>query len=167
MKKIFLLLFIAMSFAAFVSAQSISSFSIITTGSVLSLQKGVSLTQPMYQELVQAKSSGRTIEKITTYHGDISSSLRSRSIQVFPNPFTEMVTVDIKAKIDGKLKLELYNRLGAKVMQDKTFLYSSAPSTQEEIQINLNDLSNGMYFLKTTYIEQNNTKETLIKLIKR
>ena len=162
MKKIFLLLFIAMLFAAFVSAQSISSFSIITTGSVQCSQKGVSLTQPMYQEL-QTRSSERTFEEITTYDGDIFPSLHLGSIQAFPNPFTEMVTVNIQSKIDGKLKLKLYNILTAKVMLDKTFYYSSGFS---EIQVNLSRLSQGLYFLKTSYTDENKTKESLIKLLK-
>ncbi|MBW8049317.1 MAG: T9SS type A sorting domain-containing protein [Cytophagales bacterium] len=168
MKKIILLSLIAMFFATLVDAQSISSYSIVTTGSVLNSQKGVSLTQPMYQEL-QTRSSERTI---------IDELETQGSVKIYPNPFTEMVTVNIVANENGKLKIELYNIIGAKVTQDKTFFYSSITSTREEIQIDLSGLSNGMYFLKTTYtplnkrsltglVEQNETKETLIKLIKQ
>lgn len=156
MKKRFLFSIIVLFYAAFLSAQSISSYSLIITGSVMKPKAGVgySLTQPMYHELVQTQSSERTI---------IDELGAQEKVNIYPNPFTEMVTVNINAKENGKLKIELYNIIGAKVMQDKTFLYFSGIS---EKQIDLSELPNGMYFLKTTYKEESETKKLLIKLLK-
>jgi len=118
MKKRFLLSIIVLFYAAFLSAQSISSYSLIITGSVMKPKAGVgySLTQPMYQELVQTQSSERKI---------IDELETQDKVKIYPNPFTEMVTLNIQTKDEGKVKIELYNIIGAKVLQDKTFLYAS------------------------------------------
>ena len=158
------LVFIAVAFiTTFLMAQSISSYSIITTGSVLKSGNGDghSLTQPMYKELVQKQSSYRTMNDLESSDVLLASQ---KEIKIFPNPFIELLTVNINAEEDGKLKIELYNILGAKVIRDITFLYSSGNS---EIPIDLNELSKGMYFLKITCTEESEIKETLTKLIKQ
>lgn len=154
MKKALSLILGITVFAALLQAQSISSYSIITTGSVLKSGSGdgYSLTQPMYKELVQKQSAAEASAEGFKSLDDIN---------IYPNPFIEMLTVNINAK-DGKLKIELYNILGAKVIQDITFLYSSGIS---EIQIDLSELPEGMYFLKATNTLNNESK--LVKLIKQ
>jgi len=115
---------------------------------------GYSLTHPMYQELVQNQLLERKIAEFET----------NDEIYVYPNPFTEKITVNINSKVEGTLNLELYNLIGVKVMEDKTFFYSLGFT---EIQVDLSRLYQGLYFLKTSYREENDTKELLIKLLKQ
>ncbi len=163
MKKVILILTLITAItvsATFLYAQSISSYSIITTGSVLKSENGdgYSLTQPMYNELVQKQSANRTMDDFESFDALHASQ---QEIKIFPNPFTELLTVNINAKEDGKLKIELYSILGAKVIQDITFLYFSGIS---EIPIDLSELPEGMYFIRVIYTVNNESK--LIKLIK-
>jgi endoglucanase Acf2 len=63
-------------------------------------------------------------------------ALWSESIQVYPNPFTDRLS--IRGVIESLTKIEVYSMLGKKVKVYKTNLQ----------QLNVDELSNGLYFIK-------------------
>jgi HYR domain/Secretion system C-terminal sorting domain len=66
-------------------------------------------------------------------------------IQVYPNPATEYVSVDLKGYEGKKVTMTLYNQLG---QIEKTYSVDSA--TAEPFNIDVNSYKTGSYFLRVT-----------------
>jgi len=64
------------------------------------------------------------------------------SLKVYPNPATDFINIEIPLVDTGRVNLELYNSSGVKVL-DKVMGY------QPVLQININSIPSGIYFLKT------------------
>ena len=140
--------------ATFLQAQNISSYSIITTGSVL---KGgangkIVLTQPMYEKLVAEQSALKSNE----------TDKLSSAVKVYPNPFIGTVTLTADMKEEGRVQVKIYNMLGAKVWDGITDNFLEGIN---EHTIDLKGLKAGMYFMKTA-TEKGNAGVT-VKLIKQ
>lgn len=141
-------------FAAFCSAQSISSYSIITTGSVLKggANDNIVLTQPMFEKLVVEQSALKSNEAVKL----------PGAVKVYPNPFSETITLIADMKEEGMMQVDVYNMLGAKVW-DGTALHFASGINQQ--LIDLKGLKAGIYFLKA--VTDNGDTESIIKLIKQ
>lgn len=154
MKKTITVLLGMLSLATFLHAQNISSYSFITTGSVLKggTNGNIVLTQPMYQKLAvdqgALKSNG-------------SVKLPS-AVKVYPNPFSETLTLTADMKEEGRMQVDVYNILGAKMMEGIAVSFVTGIN---EYIIDLKELKSGMYFLKT--VTDNGDTESIIKLIKQ
>ncbi|HEY9178415.1 MAG TPA: ThuA domain-containing protein [Flavipsychrobacter sp.] len=70
-----------------------------------------------------------------TFPAEISS-MDAHTLSVFPNPFTEAITID--AGVSGSYKLNVYDLLGQKVYSGKV---------EKNTTISLSHLKNGMYYL--------------------
>jgi hypothetical protein len=63
------------------------------------------------------------------------------SLKVYPLPATNFIYIEITPVDTGQLILELYNNSGVKIL-------SKTVVNQPVLQINIRDLSSGVYFLK-------------------
>lgn len=154
MKKLITVLLGMLSLATFLHAQNISSYSIITTGSVLKggTNSSLVLTQPMYQ-------------KLAVDQGALKNNGAVRlpgAIRVYPNPFSETVTLIADMKEEGRIQVEVYNMLGAKVWDGVAISFSEGIN---EHSIDMKGLKAGIYFLKA--VTDNGGAESIIKLIKQ
>lgn len=89
-----------------------------------------------YYKLIQYDIDGKATE-----HNDIASVYLSNRIQVHPNPFTESVTI-IKTNIKPS-EIALFDLLGNRVH------FQATQSNKDEITLLLNDISSGVYLLRT------------------
>ena len=139
---------------AFCAAQNISTYSIITTGSVLKggANGNIILTQPMYQKLAVDQGALKTNEAVKL----------PSAVKVYPNPFNGTVTLIADMKKEGRMQVYVYNMLGAKVWDGIEVSFSAGINQHP---IDLNGLKAGIYFLKAVTGENNS--ETIIKLIKQ
>ena len=122
---------------------------------------GYALVQPMYHVLIQPDPE-EIADQLSV--GLSNEQDKPCEIKVYPNPFTESITIDLNANQEGVFKIEVYNMLGAKVVQ--AVLNNSLNGIFEN-QIDLSEFPVGMYVLKTIYSGKEGSKETLLKLIKR
>lgn len=156
MKKTITVLLGMLSLATFLHAQNISSYRIITTGSVLKseMNGNIVLTQPIYEKLVVDQSALKSKEAV---------KLQS-AVKVYPNPFSETVTVEIT--IDDlqftNLEFMLFDLLGREVRKVDNRQLTVGKNS---FHIDLKGLKTGMYFLKT--VTDNGDTESIIKLIKQ
>jgi len=77
------------------------------------------------------------------------------SIRIYPNPFSDIVTVDLKESPNIPLILTIYNSLGQVVYRKQTV-------NEEQVILNLSDLSSGVFLLTLTNPAENFFKEEKI-----
>lgn len=139
-----------------------SSFNILVTNTILpnSLQTSFqhNLTSGIYY--IEFISTGNSSSHLYPYSFIIQSNLSlddnsiDLNIKAYPNPFSNQITIEANEPI---YKVEIYNLLGQKV---KNILFNSP--TENSINIDLSDLSQGNYIAKVSSELLINT----IKLIK-
>jgi len=88
-------------------------------------------------------------------------------ISAYPNPFSDEIKIKIRLKETGRIKLDIYNTLGARV---KKLLNRECPGGTQEIVWNGKDehgnlLSSGVYLLNMNY-RKNNVKEEKRQVLK-
>ncbi len=154
MKKPITVLLGMVSLVTCLQAQTISSYSIITTGSVLKggTNGNIVLTQPMYEKLVAEQSALKSKEV---------AKLPS-AVKVYPNPFSGGITITADMKEEGRIQVDVYDIIGAKAWEGTT-LHLEAGINQR--MIDLNGLKPGIYLLRAA--TENGEKESIIKLIKQ
>ncbi len=74
------------------------------------------------------------------------------TFQIYPNPATDRVTIQLNTK---KTKVEIYSVVGEKV-------YSAFSSTESQLSIDVNNLSNGVYFISLSSDGTTSTKKLII-----
>jgi subtilisin family serine protease/PKD repeat protein len=88
--------------------------------------------------------SDTTFQKISVYTiTDLESPLVQNDIRIYPNPTTTQLNVDLGINMKSKLLLELVN-LSGKIIRPY-----SIPKGHSSIQINLDELPTGIYFLRS------------------
>lgn len=78
----------------------------------------------------------RNLSEIT----DIAKYNKSNSINVFPNPAADIISLNIESINNDDLKMNIYNVMGT--------LVKSEVLKQTQPQINISDLSNGVYMVE-------------------
>jgi hypothetical protein len=63
------------------------------------------------------------------------------SLKVYPNPASDFINIEITPVHTGRINFEFYNNSGVKVLDKVT-------SYQPVIQVSLNDIPSGIYYLK-------------------
>jgi hypothetical protein len=63
------------------------------------------------------------------------------SLKVYPNPATDFINIEIPMVDTGRVNLELYNSSGVKVLY-------TVRACQPVLQVNVSNLSTGIYYLK-------------------
>lgn len=126
--------------------------------------------------LIQVKGPVKMLVRYTATSNDGCVKVKQDSIQIFalgltnnvansiqlgayPNPFANYFTVNFKLTQSGLTTLELYNILGAKVLQQQL---GKLGNGEHKINVDAAELSNGTYLLKLTTPEGN----AWIKLVK-
>ncbi len=74
----------------------------------------------------------------------INTLNKGLSISTYPNPVNNTLNIDFNPVFHASLQLEIFNLLGARVYSDKIFNNQN----KETLQIDVNGLENGAYFLK-------------------
>ncbi|MFM2268692.1 MAG: hypothetical protein RL757_2133 [Bacteroidota bacterium] len=83
---------------------------------------------------------------------------KENKISVFPNPFSDQLTLDIESATGGVGKLELFDILGRKVFEMPLQLQAE----KRRLELPLGNLSNGTYLLRTT-IGSNTASQKVVK----
>lgn len=73
-------------------------------------------------------------------------SLVNNLFKVYPNPVSSKINIEINSTNGDEIKFEVYNAIGEIVM--------SVTSYQEKTQLDLSPLSNGVYFIKATKLNE-------------
>ena len=87
---------------------------------------------------------------------DCSDNLLN-TIEVYPNPFTNEISIDFKTLLKSKVKIEVRNKLGIIIKEEVI----EANNSNKKIELNKN-LSSGIYFI----IISNDTETIVRKLLK-
>jgi len=81
------------------------------------------------------------------------------SLKVYPNPATDFVNIEIPLVDTGRVNLELYNSSGVKVL-------NTIRAYQPVLQVNVSNLSSGIYYLKVFLTSSKDGLFRLEKIIK-
>ena len=96
------------------------------------------------------------IQKISTSIKDVSFTSTEMSIDIYPNPFHDYLTIKFTQNLKENLKVEIIDIMG-RIQTTQVF------SPQEQYSLNLNNLHNG-YYIMNLYLD--NTLITSTKIIK-
>ncbi len=100
-----------------------------------------------------------------TYVGDICSGIDSRNSDLFnvsqnrPNPTNGLTSIDVYLPTSGKTTLKLYSQLGVLIL-DNEYSFANGNNT---IELNLNDLSVGVYYYSVQFKDKVYTHKLVIK----
>lgn len=92
--------------------------------------------------IVKAQSNKNETEMIDMLFEDITTT----SVSVYPNPVSDKAYVNINTNEEADAIVELYNINGQKV----TTIYNGALNMTNRFEFSTENLSNGLYFVKTT-----------------
>tara|TARA_B100000427_G_C15383617_1_gene540052 strand:+ start:156 stop:650 length:495 start_codon:yes stop_codon:yes gene_type:complete len=154
MKKIILILIF---FPAFVFAQSTTNLlrstisysgsSIITSNNFL-VQQSVGQNSPIgLQEFSDKVARQGFIQPSILRRMMVSSKYSDLSVEVFPNPTIDKITLTFSKIFVGKISLSIYDQMGRLVLE-------SDYESQLEVSLSLADLRVGNYFLKVNISNQ-------------
>jgi hypothetical protein len=73
----------------------------------------------------------------------VNDVLSEEGMQISPNPSNGLMTVEIKAELDNKARLLVWDILGQQILMEKEI-----NSSQKEFPIDLSYLNNGVYFIQ-------------------
>lgn len=82
----------------------------------------------------------------------------SREIDLYPNPVKDKLHIRMGEKINGNIKVNIYNTAGALVMKENTIITPFAP-----VEIDMSKLSGGAYLVVVNYAGKE-IKNNIIKL---
>ena len=95
--------------------------------------------------ITKIESHGGIAANCTSAIFDNSANKESRLLSVFPNPISEMASITLELKNKSNIQIIIYNLLGEKLINFPTKRYSQGIQT---IQLTLNSLKNGSYFIQ-------------------
>ena len=122
-----------------------------TSHTVYYNQNGSAATQPGIQNAISTAIAAN----VTTLK---ENSVSFSSLEIYPNPTNSSASLSLKLAKETKVKIEILNVLGQKVMDVNTGTLSEGNNT---LNINTSELSNGNYFITCS---NGNTTKT-VKLI--
>lgn len=79
--------------------------------------------------------------------------------QNYPNPFTNITTIEFEISESGRVRLEIYDVLGQKI---GNFLDETLPAGKYQLSINLKGKASGLYFYVLRYKGHSLTKKMLL-----
>ncbi len=95
---------------------------------------------PVYYRLKQTDYNGKTEIFTPT---SVNCSATSSDVFIYPNPFNEMITIQIGTSNENT-QLTVYDQLGMKVKETQ---FNSKETGSEIFDLDLSDLSRGVYFI--------------------
>jgi hypothetical protein len=173
-----------MADAHFCFAGSCYGSNVVLSPSSLTLTAGQSATQmqgtfnTLTTDLDEATASGYSYVKYTVYNvaspGDsIQFSIKYNatagvselnnnalsSFEIFPNPATDVTVLKVNSQKAMEAKVIIYNALGAIVSEKPASILEG----KNKLEINVNDLSSGVYFAQIKMANGTVTKKLVVK----
>jgi hypothetical protein len=103
-----------------------------------------------------------TVNIITESTSNIDEKEKISTLQVFPNPFSETVKVNLNLTVQAEnLELRMVNALGQVVVNEK---YKNLPEGTHLFEIGKFEISRGIYFLQIFINEEKVESQKIIKL---
>ena len=81
----------------------------------------------------------------------------NKEIHIYPNPVSDQINISIKTNLNRTIDICIYNSQGELVR-----LLNLKENAKSPISLPVNDLPNGIYFLKMSTPEQSQTKKIII-----
>jgi len=171
MLKQLLLFLIAFLFIQQVNSQSTSSEQLVrSTTSVAGSSEIISINNKEYviQQSVGQTSAIGTYEKnnYNLRQGFIQPNVLSKimdknipinlNVEVYPNPFSENISISFEKEIKGEVKVYLFDMLGRQI-------YTNKYESRKKINIDLHDFAVAHYILKVRF----NNRQFIKKIIKK
>ncbi len=119
-----------------------SSISVVASGF---LNPANNSNGPAFGLWVALPAGGELIPLSIAVSVEEGNIIEEESFNVYPNPARSKVNVNYSIESDEAVSIEIYNLLGNK-LQEYSYGYQSAGSYSQ--QLNISDLSNGMYLLR-------------------
>ncbi len=116
--------------------------SLVSTSEILTTP--YNFTAPDYRPASGSLAESGADFTDATFNGlvGISKSTNNNNVKVFPNPVIEFLNIDL-TDLNGEIEISVYNSLGEQQSNSRFIKSKNDPSTK----IDLNTLSNGVYFL--------------------
>ena len=89
----------------------------------------------------------------------MNAELTSEPFQVYPNPSSGILNIRLQPEGDIQQTVEVYNHLGQKVESYELSFTKDMPA----VEVQLNNLSDGVYFIRVFDGEQVQTRRILLK----
>ncbi|MFI5218679.1 MAG: T9SS type A sorting domain-containing protein [Bacteroidia bacterium] len=96
----------------------------------------------------------------STFVGINKFNEEDKQVTIFPNPATDFITLSFTIPAQKAFSIQLFNLYGQIV---KTQHFAFLPPGKQQIQINLKDLQQGIYFVKINSDREDETKK-IVKL---
>ncbi|TVR81510.1 MAG: T9SS C-terminal target domain-containing protein [Chitinophagaceae bacterium] len=163
-----LLLTIAISLTALYSFGQSLSPTVISSSGAFHTAGGYSLSQTVGETVIETLSSSDLIltqgfhqpEKLSV--GISSNSLSIWDVNVFPNPTSNSVFLEISASSDVDINVELFDVLGKKI---KPLQNGHLINGQMKITLDMSPFASGVYFVRLTESNGNSTETIRIQKI--
>ena len=110
-------------------------------------------------KLTYQKDTGALEKNGTPFYPETQLELET---VLYPNPFTDVITIAIRNQslLYDRFEIEIYNQLGAKVK------YVVVESYGSNIELDMSNVSQGMYFIHIKPTSQTEFKSTILKAVK-
>ncbi|MEZ4816370.1 MAG: T9SS type A sorting domain-containing protein [Flavobacteriaceae bacterium] len=145
-------LFLATDIGVFGSGSGGSLWEPLTNGMPTVVVTDMHIHEP--SQYLYAASYGRSMYKIDISQVVLSSqAFEESSCQVFPNPASDVVTIQLPSVVEGEISI--YNQLGAQLLSES---FSGTSKT-----ISVNNLTAGLYFVTLTSGAKKVTQKLIVK----
>jgi hypothetical protein len=109
---------------------------------------------------IRAEISGSSFVRQSSEEVEIvNAELSSEPLQVYPNPSNGVLNIRLQPEGDINQTVEVYNHLGQKVESYELSFTKDMPA----VEVQLNDLTDGVYFIRVFDGEQVQTRRILLK----
>lgn len=109
---------------------------------------------------IRAEISGSTFVRQSSEEVEIvNAELSSEPLQVYPNPSNGVLNIRLQPEGDINQTVEVYNHLGQKVESYELSFTKDMPA----VEVQLNNLTDGVYFIRVFDGEQVQTRRILLK----
>lgn len=109
---------------------------------------------------IRAEISGTSFVRQSSEEIEIlNTELSDEALQVYPNPSTGILNIRLRPEGDINQTVEVYNNLGQKVESFELSFTKEMPA----VEVQLNDLTDGIYFIRVFDGEQVQTRKIMLK----
>jgi hypothetical protein len=109
---------------------------------------------------IRAEISGTSFVRQSSEEIEIlNTELSDEALQVYPNPSTGILNIRLRPEGDIRQTVEVYNHLGQKVESYEVSFSKDMPA----VEVQLNDLTDGIYFIRVFDGEQVQTRKIMLK----
>ena len=146
------------------SAQSIDMFVLASAGDDFS-NETLSISSTLGEMMIETISSENHIltqgfqQSRLTLDTWLQDSYNQWEVRIYPNPVEDLLTIHINGDYYGRIRIELFDLKGRKLMIN----LSEKPFSMADVQLDLNNIVTGFYLLKITSYDFKYCKITRIE----